>query len=141
MSNLVFYADAVDGKLTIHKKKLFDKYVASLKGLVSIEIKKRRAKRSLNQNAYYWKILEIIGDEYGIEKEELHDYFGAEYRSIKKVLTNKVTGEIFELDFIRSTSSMNKIEFGEYLDKVIAWAANMGIIILSPEEYLNQPLQ
>ncbi len=138
---LTFYADAKDGKFSVHKKDLFVKYLATLKGLVSIQIVQRKAKRSLNQNAYYWVCLSIIGDELGYTKEEMHGIFGMMYLKEYTSITNGKTGEIIEIEMIRSTTTLNKVEFGEYLNRIIQWAAEMGVILLTPEEFYETDLK
>lgn len=138
---ITFYAEALNGKIKVHKRALFQKYLDSLKGLVSIEIKERRAKRSLPQNAYYWLCLTIIGDELGYSKEEMHDLFGLEYRTVMSTITIPSTGEVVEVKMVRSTTTYNKMEFAEYMEHVIRWAAQMGIILPTPEDLQPHNIQ
>lgn len=132
---LTFYADAKDGKFTVHKRDLFARYLATLRGLVSIVITPRRAKRSLSQNAYYWVCLTIMGDDFGYTKEEMHDIFGVMFRKEVIEIVNPKTGEFIVVDMLRSTTTMNKLEFSEYFEKVLQWGAEMGCVLLTPEEF------
>lgn len=134
---LQFYGTVENGKLTLHKPKLFQKYIKSLKGLVSVEVKSRKSKRNLNANSYYWVCLTVLGDELGYTKEEMHALFGNMFRKHVVGMPNKNTGEIIDVEFIESTAAMSKGRFAEYVDQVIRWAAEMGVILLTPEEFYN----
>mgnify|MGYP001583740538 CR=1 FL=1 len=133
--DFVIYGEVASGKLTIFRKKLLDQYLQTIKGRVSIAFRPRRAKRSLDQNAYYWAINTQIGWELGLNPEEVHAMFGDMFRKEHGEMTIKSTGERIELDYIRSTTMYNKVEFGEYLDNILQWAAEHSIIVLTSEEY------
>lgn len=91
---------------------------------VVVDIKKW-PKRSLLQNNYYRLILEIIANEYGSFKEEMHDYFRELYlkdQTYIKSMDKYVT-------VIKSTQDLTMAEFCNYVNRVILWASNEGIII------------
>jgi len=74
-----------------------------------------KAKRSLDQNAYYWAYLEIIANETGHSAEDLHRLFKGLFLP-KKTMTLK--GNNYQMS--GSTSELNKPQFSEYLDKISA---------------------
>lgn len=72
-------------------------------------------KRSINQNRFYWLYLEQIEMETGNTANDLHEY-------LKRVLLTPkfitVLGK--EIKIPKSTAELNKIEFGEYMEKINA---------------------
>lgn len=78
-------------------------------------IDKEQNKRTLNQNSFYWKYLEIIEMETGNIALELHEYFKRIFLPPKFI---KVLGK--EIKIPASTTDLKKVEFGEYLDKICA---------------------
>ncbi len=84
----------------------------SLKEGDLIRIKKVAKKRTLDQNALYWLLMEFAGKQLGYEAEELHEIMKAKF--LKHIV--KIKGEMVFVT--RSTTTLDKIEFGEYFDKV-----------------------
>jgi hypothetical protein len=134
--DFVLNGEVIDGKLTIFREELLRDYLRTVKGRIQIAFRPKRAKRSLNQNAYYWAILTQIGLELGYHKDEMHAIFGDKFRKEHATTTVKSTGEMVEIDYIRSTTSYNKVEFGEYLEKILQWSASYGIVVMTPDEYI-----
>ena len=123
---MIFYAKTKDGKLTLHNLKEFNQFVEQLKeSSIEIRIRKYRAKRSLHQNALYWVWLQIIAQDLGYDTEELHNSFRAMY----------LTDRSKKIPLVRSTTVLNKLEFGQYLDKIERQAGELGITLPQPEEY------
>lgn len=79
------------------------------------EMDKVKGVRSLSQNAYYWKYLEIIALETGHNAEELHRLFKGLFLA-KKEVTWK--GKQYMMS--GSTTKLNKVTMGEYLEKIAA---------------------
>ena len=90
-------------------------YLSGLEGKrVEVCIRKQRSQRSLQQNAYYWGvIIEVLADHFGYEKDELHE-------ALKFKFLRTHEGE---LPSVKSTTKLSTKEFGEYVDRVIRWAA------------------
>ena len=133
----IFYGQVEGGELKLANKEVFKRYLKLLDGLVTVVVKKKRNSRSLPQNSYYWGgVLTTIAYEIGEDDiESLHEYFKNEYLLRVKQVANKKTGELTEIKMSRSTTKLDTVQFTEYLDKVVRWAAKMGIIVLTPEEY------
>ena len=87
-------------------------------------------KRTLLQNAFYWVYLEVIARETGNDSEDLHEYFKEKLLPRKIV---KITGKKGSYDFARlsSTTKLNKVNFGEYLEKICKLT---GVPIPNPED-------
>lgn len=86
-----------------------------------IEIKRRRPKRKTDQNALYWTWLQVIGDELGYDRDELHNALRAKF-------LDRTTGP-FGIPVPVSTTSLTVGEFSEYLNKVERFAAEYGIAL------------
>jgi len=157
MSNL-FYAKATTKelivKLEFSNKLALSKYLAShqdegYKGLYRVTIEKDVEKRSLDQNAYLWGVVyKTISDYNGDTLEDLHEHFVRHLLPPKFI---KVMGK--EIKIPSSTTELNKVEFGEYIERIRAEVAPMGIVIpeadnkkefniesIYPENDLGEPL-
>ena len=117
------------GKLALHQKELFAKYLHSLRGEVEIIVRKWKKRRTSNQNKYYWGVVvPILCDSLGYSNEEMHD-------ALKwKFLRNK---EREKLPTVKSTSGLSTIEFNNYIDEIVRWAAQEGIVIPDPSQVEN----
>lgn len=79
------------------------------------KLEKIKSKRSLNQNSYYWMYIGIIERETGNESNDLHEYFKSRFLPPKFI---KLKGKEHKVP--RSTTELNKVEFGEYMEKICA---------------------
>jgi len=98
-------------------------------------IEKRRATRSLNQNAWYWGcIVEAISEHTGYTPDEVHDLLKQKFIP-KKLAIQDGNGEIKdELVIGGTTTKLNKVQFGEYCEAIRRWAAmDLDIVIPDPE--------
>ena len=83
-------------------------------------IKKRADSRSVEQNARLWSLYTSIGNYLGYDAEEMHQLLGYKFLLIEKHIgKDKIT-------LVRSTTKLNVKEMAEYMEKIEAWAANMG---------------
>lgn len=91
-------------------------------------------KRTTKQNSYLWKVFEIIGNELGYDKDEIKVLI-LMHVNHKKIITNHKTGE--QITVPGNTHNLNKSEFSELTEKIIRFSANLGIVIQSPDEFIN----
>ena len=98
-------------------------------------IKPYRKNRSLDQNNYYWGVVlptiqyviqESRGEHYSTE--DLHEWFRDKFLP-HRVITIK--GETKAVQ--PSTSKLTIKEFSDYLESIIQFAAESGIVIPDPE--------
>lgn len=85
---------------------------------ISLELPK--PKRSIQQNSYYWLYLGVIERETGNDAEELHELFKVKFLPARSIVIKGKTHE-HEVVVPRSTTSLSKVEFGEYMDKISAF--------------------
>lgn len=90
-----------------------------------ININLDKARRSLDQNAYYWAYLEIIANETGHNADELHKLFKGLFLPKKQL---KFKDKIYMMS--GSTADLNKPQFSEYLDKI---ASETGVPLPDPK--------
>ena len=92
---------------------------------VLIEIKPLKNKRTLSQNSYYFGVvLNTIALDTGHTQDELHEVFKKMFLPKKFI---EIAGKEIELD--GTTTTLSTDEFGQYLDRIIAKAGEMGIAI------------
>jgi hypothetical protein len=98
-------------------------------GWYELEKPKRKNKRSLSQNAYYWGVvvamvhegLRDMGND--VSLQETHEFLKHRFNS--KEIVNTLIGEVHSVPM--STTALNKEDFGAYIEKIQQFAA----------EYLN----
>ncbi len=93
-------------------------HLLRLKGqTVEMTIEKRRKHRSNEQNRYYHGVvLKMIADYCG--------YRGAdEIEGLHEEFKRKFLPKVGRLNIVKSTSSLNTVEFSEYIESIRAWAA------------------
>lgn len=74
--------------------------------------------RSAQQNNYYWRIVDILGNELGYTKAEMHE-------TIKNH---------FNID---STKSLERKEFSDFIERLIRWGAiELHVVIPDPDSII-----
>jgi hypothetical protein len=110
----LYHATIKNGKLEFENEKYLNYYLKNNEGIrVSIKIQKAYRQRSVNQNNLYWLYLTIIENETGDNANDLHEYFK---RALLTPDFIKVRGKQYKIP--KSTSRLNKLEFGEYINKI-----------------------
>jgi hypothetical protein len=87
--------------------------------------------RTTEQNSLYWVLLQNLSEQYVDEgktfsSDTWHEYFKQQY--LPKDYVELPDGNVKEKE--RTTTKLNKAEFSEYIEKVQAFCAQLGI-----EEY------
>ncbi len=110
---------------------------------ICITVERKRKKRSLNQNAYYWSVVipavRRLLEEYGneVDDEETHSFLK---EHVGKLTASVVGKSGRRVAITKSSASLSTAEFEEYVLRVMAWAATEGVIIESPNEHLQPPI-
>lgn len=102
---------------------------------LTITIERKRATRSLDQNAWYWSgILAALAEHTGYTVDELHEYCKLRFNPKRVLITNE-QGEIVDEQRIgQTTTKLNRITFGEYCEAIREWAAaDLGLVIADPD--------
>jgi len=98
-----FAGKVKNGNLTLDRETLKD-FLLTIDGDVIIRIEKASPSRSPQQNNYYWILVEMLGNELGYTKEEMH----------------KTLKFHFQID---STKNLQLDEFNDYITKIIRYSA------------------
>jgi hypothetical protein len=109
---------------------------------ICVTVERKRKKRSLNQNSYYWgiviplvrKLLEEYGNE--VDDEETHSFLK---EHVGKLTASVVGKSGRRVAITKSSASLSTAEFEEYILKITAWAATEGVVIPSPNDHLTPP--
>jgi hypothetical protein len=112
----MFRATIRGGKLDLGaaQRKVFADFLSVNDGrTLTIELEKKG--RSRSQNNYYWVYLNVIARETGENADDLHEFFK---RKFLPPVFKTVRGQ--ELQLPRSTTTLSKAEFNEYLDRICA---------------------
>jgi hypothetical protein len=121
------------GKLVLDAPKVFRAYVARFIGEeVEVEVRKRRSKRSTEQNAYYWGvIIPPLAEHCGYTHDEMHEALKAKFLGQEDLSRGLLR--------IGSTRKLSTAEFTDYIERVTVWAAGeLGVVILPPERTVNK---
>lgn len=128
-----FSGRIVKGRLQLAHPDAFRAYTASMKEGedVYLSVSKRFKERSLDQNAYYWGVvIPLLSGHIGYFEDEMHEAMKL------KFLYREVPGKI---PTIVSTARLSTKEFSEYIDRIIAWAAQMDPPLVIPLP--NEPIE
>lgn len=123
---MIFYGTCIDLTFKPDNQRAWLDYIEKNdKKKVVIDIGLEKSKRSLSQNDYLWGVVyKKIAEHTGHTEDELHEYFKRKCLPPKFI---KVMGK--EIKVPSSTTELNKVEFSEYIEKIRAEVAPMGIVI------------
>ena len=112
------FGKVLKGKIIFDDKANFIDEVAKFDDDVRIVIEVREAKdvRTNSQNRLWWKWMQILGDNLGYSKTEIHDI--AKYKFLLK--EEMIDGEIHQS--LKSTTTLTKSEFNKLTQEVFYWA-------------------
>jgi len=128
MKSLKFNLELKGGKYDFNRQE-FTQYMSKLPdGKYLMEIKKYYKQRSKQQNRYYWAVIDTIGEELGYERTEMHETFKLTFLGAWKD-----TGLLIP----KSTTKLTTIEFKDYMDTIIRFAAERGIVIPDPDTFTD----
>jgi hypothetical protein len=118
MSTTIFRGSIVKGRLLLDNQEHFRRQLERLADQpVEVIVRRLRPVRSVDQNALYWALVSSIADNSGHTKQEVH-------RELKMRFL-RVADEPEEM--VRSTASLNTAEFTEYLERIQALIAEVGL--------------
>lgn len=112
-----------------NQRRKFEEFLLANEGK-KIEVKIYSPTRSGNQNNYYWAYLAIIEAETGNDANSLHEYYRRILLKPEFIEVNRKEGKV-QVKIPRSTTSLTKTEFSDYLDKI---SADCGVELPNPED-------
>jgi len=109
-----------NGKLILNNERRFNDNLNIFEGEeIEIRIKVRTNNRTTEQNSLYWKWINIMSEETGFTKEEMHELI--KYKFLKRTSINNNGVEEVKL---KSTTSLTVKEFTKLMDDVLYWSNN-----------------
>ena len=121
-----FHGESKDGRLIIYNRADMLSYIRNIGDTdLKVTIQKRSRRRSGKQNSYYWAVVVPVVYarlvEYGwdVTVEETHDFLKDRFCRREYIVPE--TGEV--LSVIKETKSFSTVEFNDYVDRVIRFAA------------------
>lgn len=121
----IFHGVVSNGQIVVHNQDGFAWLVKKLEGKsIEIVLRKYIQRRTSPQNRYMWGVVyPILCEHFGWDScEEMHDAMK------DKFLTDR-SGPIPK---VGSTAKLNREDFGDYLDRIILWAATEHQCIIPP---------
>jgi hypothetical protein len=89
------------------------------------EIKKVTKKRTIPQNAYYRKLIEIIAKDVWDEKDYIHESLRMKF----------LLDRSRKLPFVKSTTSLNTAEMTDYIENIKNFVSTFWLILPSAEDF------
>lgn len=133
-------AEIRDGKLVgVKKAKDFDLWCRRVgkAPVVNITFEKGHATRTLDMNALYWAgYVTPLAEYTGYTPLEMHEYLKDKFLPRKRLLIQDASGSVVD-DYqlpAPSTTTLDTIEFGEYLLEIKAFALTLGVSVGSNKE-------
>jgi len=126
------------GRLFISDRRTFDRQLRErLKEtwVLEVLVRRRRAARSIKQNAYYWGVcIQLVSEHTGYTPEEIHD-IAKQMFIPKRLALADGNGEIRgEFVIGGSTREMDTKGFNEFVERFRQWAAeDLDVVIPDPE--------
>lgn len=99
-------------------------------GDVIVKVESYKSKRSLEQNAYAWKLFDLLGQHIGYDKEDIKDFFMIElghFTEHQFGLKTKIK--------VKSTTSLKVDEFSVLIQCVIDKLIENNINYPTPQHY------
>ena len=129
--NPIFYGIVNNCEVIFYEKKKLRQFLIDFEGKeVEVVIRQPTSPRTLQQNKYLFGVCyKMIADETGHTPEEIHEVMKSMF------LKDYADFNGQKVVIIKSTTSLNTKQFGEYVDKVKRFAAQeLGIVIPDAEE-------
>jgi len=99
----------------------------------SVTVEPYRKKRTLSQNALYWKwVNEVVGyvrEATGMDADEIHEFLKAKFLPPRVI---EINGQVAEY---RTTTKLSTAEMTAFMDAVYVWATSeLGLLLPLPVE-------
>lgn len=119
-----FIGEVHFGRLQLYDEQEFKDLVKTYEDKrVILTIQSFKKNRSNPENRYYWGVVvEILADEFGYTKDEMHEILKAKFLTEKIMLTTQ-TNTIEAVDRVRSSATLTTQAFEKYLSEIRQWAS------------------
>jgi len=123
------------GKLQVSVTKDFTAQLKTFRdGPVTVRIERKRASRSQAQNRLYWGVyVDALSQHTGHTPDEIHDLLKAKFLPKKLAVCNGNGEVVGEYVLGGSTTKLDVLEFGAYLDAIREWALSLSCVLPEKE--------
>ena len=94
---------------------------------IIFSISEHKDYRTNSQNKLWWTYMQIMGEELGYTKNEMHDLAKLKFLQRERIEGGK------KIIYLKSTTALTKKEFRDLIESVIIWAASTFSINLPNE--------
>lgn len=131
MKEIVLTGFVKSGKLTVRNRKALDEALRHwFDTEVIVTIEKAHATRSLEQNRLYWVgYVNPLADYTGYSPKYMHAYLKKRFLPAQHLLIQDGAGVVVDEADVEmlSTTTLNKVQFGEYLQAIEEFALSLGV--------------
>lgn len=127
----VFLATIQKGRLVFNNPDAFEKYLLRLNDKsVDVVVRLPRKDRSIDENAYYWKVVVgLISEHTGYTPDEVHEFLKLKFLSKIIVMAGK------DERIPRSSTSLSTLEWEKWMTEIREWAAQeLSLVIPEPNQ-------
>ena len=122
------YGSIKNLKINFLDEERFIESLVKLEGKdIVFTISENKDYRTNAQNKLWWKYMQIMGNDLGYNKDEMHDICKL------KFLKRERLEDGIKVEYLKSTAQLTKKEFKKLVDDVIIWAAKTFSINLPNE--------
>ncbi len=123
----VFACRLTDTGLKVEDRHALAKYARSLGDApLELVVRKQKSQRSSRANRFYWGVvIHLLSEHTGYEPDEMHEALAFRFLRIDDC---PITGAPRR----QRTPKTNTAEFGDYLERCIRFAAELGVVIPEP---------
>lgn len=126
------------GELRLRSGRLFRQAVAKFPedAELLVTVKRQRARRSLQSNAYYWSaVVGTLSDHTGYTPDEIHELLKAKFLPKRLAVCDGNGEERGEFVIGGSTTVLDNVQFSDYIRAIKLWASEeLGCYIPEPNE-------
>lgn len=121
------------GKLKVQDKTAFERALARFPdGVVSVDVKVEKPKRSNQQNRFWHGVvIPLFAEHCGYEFDDMKDELAL--KLLPKELTDMTTGEVRIVP--GHTSDLSTKAFNDLIERAQRFGAELGIYVPDPKEY------
>ena len=109
----------------VRDEKILENLIAFIRGngfTLDVEVREHKKTRTKKQNSLYWSLIGIIAKDKGYDSEDLHLALKIKFLGTTE---KQIAGQTYIIP--NSTTKLTTTQFGEYVDRVYALGAELGV--------------
>ena len=109
----------------VRDEKILENLIAFIRGngfTLDVEVREHKKTRTKKQSSLYWSLIGIIAKDKGYDSEDLHLALKIKFLGTTE---KQIAGQTYIIP--NSTTKLTTTQFGEYVDRVYALGAELGV--------------